>query len=307
MLTGVKDLDMKMLNELEDIDLVNYCKTNKQASEMCDDQSFWAKRVMLKFPYVPSNVLIQNKGDRKWSEYYIKDLRNINSNVGLHYIMKGSENGRLDHVMIGKNKALTNDLSNIHITDTSGKTPLIYASIGGYVDVVKFLLQNGVNPNTATRYNQRAIDSVKNKSRLDITKLLIEYGADIFPKDGNIGPLLNASSLGDIKLIKFLLDNGIDINYQTKALSNALFFSKDAETAKFLLENGADPNQQNDIGLTVLMMAVNQGDYNKVKILLENGADPNAVSNSGKNVLSYVFSKSQENYNSIKTLLKQYL
>jgi len=41
MLTGNKDVDRKILNELEDKDLVNVCQTNKQANLLCNDQVFW--------------------------------------------------------------------------------------------------------------------------------------------------------------------------------------------------------------------------------------------------------------------------
>ena len=47
MLTGVKDLDIKILNELEDKDIVSYCQTNKQADTLCQDQGFWLNRIML--------------------------------------------------------------------------------------------------------------------------------------------------------------------------------------------------------------------------------------------------------------------
>ena len=35
MLTGVKDLDIKILNELEDKDLVSYYQTDKQTDTLC--------------------------------------------------------------------------------------------------------------------------------------------------------------------------------------------------------------------------------------------------------------------------------
>ena len=77
MLTGVKDLDFKILGELEDKDLVSYCQTNKQADEICKDQGFWLNRILLKFPYLSWEILNKYKGDRSWSEYYINDLRDI--------------------------------------------------------------------------------------------------------------------------------------------------------------------------------------------------------------------------------------
>ena len=45
MLTGNKYNDRKILNKLEDKDLVNVCQTNKKIFQLCDDQIFWMNRV----------------------------------------------------------------------------------------------------------------------------------------------------------------------------------------------------------------------------------------------------------------------
>ncbi len=104
MLTGNKDVDRKILNELEDKDLVNLCQTNKKAHTLCNDQVFWMNRVFQKFGYVGGDVLRTNKGtDRSWSEYYIQDLRKINKDNADKYLMSGSKNNRLDHVIIALN------------------------------------------------------------------------------------------------------------------------------------------------------------------------------------------------------------
>ncbi len=40
MLTGNKDVDRKILNELDDEDLVKACQVNKQVNTLCNDQVF---------------------------------------------------------------------------------------------------------------------------------------------------------------------------------------------------------------------------------------------------------------------------
>ena len=57
MLTGNKDVDRKILNELEDKDLVNVCQANKQANSLCNDQVFWMNRVFDRFGYVGGDLL----------------------------------------------------------------------------------------------------------------------------------------------------------------------------------------------------------------------------------------------------------
>ena len=81
MLTGDMNIDMKILNELPDIDLINACRVNKKADEICTDQNFWLNRILVKFPGVPLEVLKEAKGDRTWSQYYIEDLRMNETNI----------------------------------------------------------------------------------------------------------------------------------------------------------------------------------------------------------------------------------
>ena len=57
MLTGIKDLDHKILNNLEDKDLVRVCQTNKRAQELCNDyDEFWLNRILSKFN-IPIDIL----------------------------------------------------------------------------------------------------------------------------------------------------------------------------------------------------------------------------------------------------------
>ena len=112
MLTGNKDVDRKILNELEDKDLVNLCQVNKKAKSLCNDQVFWMNRVFQRFGYVGGDILRKFKKNRSWSEYYIQDLRKINktnvddylkfkkSRIADYYLVSGSRKGRLDYVII---------------------------------------------------------------------------------------------------------------------------------------------------------------------------------------------------------------
>ena len=53
MLSGIKDVDMIILNKLEDVDLIQACQVNKKADEICNDQAFWLNRILTKFPSQP--------------------------------------------------------------------------------------------------------------------------------------------------------------------------------------------------------------------------------------------------------------
>jgi len=81
LLTGRKDINMKILNDLDDKDLVNICQVNRKANEICRDQVFWMNRVFSRFPQVDRDKLRNNKGDRSWSDYYIYYLRKLNNKM----------------------------------------------------------------------------------------------------------------------------------------------------------------------------------------------------------------------------------
>ena len=168
MLTGNKNLDLVILNKLNDIDLVNVCQTNHQANELCNDQKFWLNRIMITFPYLDLDLLKQYKGDRSWSQYYIKDLRQIKPNNTETYLRHGTLKGRLDQVTIAVNKG-----GDIHLDED---TPITFASEKGHLDIVKYLVGLGADINTE---NNSPVRFASYYGHLDVVKYLVEQGADI--------------------------------------------------------------------------------------------------------------------------------
>ena len=57
-LTGVKDLDLKILSEVNDRDLFSFCLVNKQINQICKDEHFWRNRFLSRFGQFkkPTNV-----------------------------------------------------------------------------------------------------------------------------------------------------------------------------------------------------------------------------------------------------------
>ncbi len=200
MLTGNKDVDRKILNELEDEDLVKFCLVNKKAQSLCNDQVFWMNRVFLRFGYVGGDILRKYKGtDRTWSEYYIKDLRKINPNNAKNKLILGSERGRLDHVII----SLKNGATNIH---GGNDYALIWASKNGHLDIVKYLISAGANIHA---YNDYALRMASLNGHLEVVKYLVELkpdGANIHASDDYA--LRLASRYGQIEVVNYLVGKG---------------------------------------------------------------------------------------------------
>ena len=225
MLTGNKDVDRKILNNLEDKDLVNVCQTNKKAQSLCNDQVFWMNRVFLKFGYVGGDVLRANKGtDRSWSEYYIKDLRKINKYNAHNYLIFGSRNKNLDHAIISLNLG-----ANIHANDDYA---LRSASYNGYLDIVRYLVSKGAIIHARNDYG---LIWASLRGHIDVVKYLVGVGANIHAQDD--AALRWASGNGHLDIVKYLVElkpDGANIHADNDyALRNARKYGQ-TDVVKYL-------------------------------------------------------------------------
>ena len=71
--TGIKDIDYKILNELDDNSLINFCKTNKFATKLCNDDEFWKRRIYHIFKYNVDEIL-KIKTEESFKDFYINKI-----------------------------------------------------------------------------------------------------------------------------------------------------------------------------------------------------------------------------------------
>jgi len=110
----------------------------------------------------------------------------------------------------------------------------------------------------------------------------------------------------DLKEVKYLLDNGADIdvkdgiNNYGSILSMAVY-RQDVDAIKFLIEHGADINKTNSVIVTALYISAS---FNSLilKILIDAGADVNIANSSG--VLPIHSALYAKNFESAILLLK---
>lgn len=113
--------------------------------------------------------------------------------------------------------------------------------------------------------------------------------------------ILNKVLIGEIRLhyhannfelIKGILEQGVDINYQDQfgdcALLNAIE-TKNIDLVKLILSYNPNPNIKNLRGATPLIRAVRTGKLEIVKLLIKHKADINIQDNTGKTALMHVF------------------
>ncbi|KAB1280668.1 Ankyrin repeat family A protein 2 [Camelus dromedarius] len=111
----------------------------------------------------------------------------------------------------------------INHTDEEGFTPLMWAAAHGQIAVVEFLLQNGADPQLLGKGRESALSLACSKGYTDIVKMLLDCGVDVNEYDWNGGtPLLYAVHGNHVKCVKTLLENGADPTIETDSGYNSM-------------------------------------------------------------------------------------
>ncbi|KAF4803008.1 Ankyrin repeat family A protein 2 [Turdus rufiventris] len=111
----------------------------------------------------------------------------------------------------------------INHKDEEGFTPLMWAAAHGQIAVVEFLLQNGADPQILGKGRESALSLACSKGYTDIVKMLLDCGVDVNEYDWNGGtPLLYAVHGNHVKCVKILLENGADPTIETDAGYNSM-------------------------------------------------------------------------------------
>ena len=122
-------------------------------------------------------------------------------------------------------------------------------------------------------------------------------------------PLMYASVFNSAEAVKFLIDNGADINARNRMNQNALtlavtanFNRRDPKAVRVLAKAGADVNAVYDDGSAPLMLAAEHcWDSEVVAELIDVGADVSARRKDGKNALTLAVEAGK--FRNVRTLL----
>lgn len=203
-----------------------------------------------------------------------------------------------------------------------GNTLLIFTVMNQQIKPFKILLANKANVNIHNTYDgTSALIEACSFNQYDnkFAEILIRNGADV--NDVEVGerrkgnstrytPLIAASREGNLDLVKLLVKNGADINYQNEFKQTALtkcMMVGEYDVAFFLLKNGADyklpifyrVEENREIYLVDLLREIlldlNTDEYkNKMQIVIflkSKGIDYRATP-----IPEYIKKKAQEKY-----------
>jgi hypothetical protein len=188
-----RDEILYIMDKMDDLTLVNYCQTDKATRSLCNQESFWQRR-LLNRSGLSLNILMKYKLDKSWNEYYIEMKRYIDmSEEDIEDIQEvaqlSAEDDRLDILMLMVSKGA--DINDPEIFELSVINK----------DIVEYLLNEGVEP------NDDIMDQVLEIGDIETIKLLSKYlykNMDMY--------LDEASYKGNIELVRFLHQLGAIIN-----------------------------------------------------------------------------------------------
>lgn len=124
---------------------------------------------------------------------------------------------------------------------------------------------------------------------IDRLKMLLSYGLNInsiliekskrkwrTSSDG-LSPLMIAVTANRAEIVRFMLENGANVNLKNREGKTALNFSKSSEISKLLIGHGASVEEKDENGRTSLHEAILNGKVDVVKSILESMAKPDQV------------------------------
>ncbi len=190
-------------------------------------------------------------------------------------------------------------------TETDEGTALEMASITGQTDVVKLLLQHGVDLKIRNQGQRAFINAAGQGGSIDAMKLLLDHGMDVNGKDrdGDTA-LIEAAKYGHAEIVPFLLEKRADINAAGRGGMTALMWAvsrEHTELTRLLVERGADFTMTDERHRTALLIGIEQHNDQVVDNLLSSGATLNADS---EGTISSLFNAvAEENHRVITKLL----
>lgn len=151
--------------------------------------------------------------------------------------------------------------------------------------IAKFFIDNGAEVNLSNKYNKSPLMYASDTGNLELVKYLADAGADINQKSSAGSSAIMWASRpskknGGHKVVNFLIENGANVNQQTyKKEATALMWAAIAgnlETVKILVNANANINAEQTsgktAGYTALMWAAKKGHCKIVNFLKKTGA-----------------------------------
>lgn len=174
-------------------------------------------------------------------------------------LVKAAAKGNLEEV-----KKLLDEGVDINGTNTgmlaSEETACMVSAKNGHFEVLKYLAEKGADIRKANSGGENSLTYAAKGNQPQIVLYLIDRGIDVNYQERNYGmtAFLHAASFGDVAQMKALIDKGADVKILDKNKSSALHiaaFNKKPDVVTFLIKQGLDPNAEGNYLWTPLIFA----------------------------------------------------
>ena len=172
-------------------------------------------------------------------------------------------------------------------------TAMHAAALQGHVQVVRSLIQCGVDTNVRGLWDWTPLHSASWWGAANMVQYLLDHGADVDSQDKlQATPLYFAATRGHLDVVRVLLDHHADVNSRCCGGQTPLHGASSDDLAKgdhpgvvgLLLKYGANPNPRDNDGKTPLHL-VPSSKPEVAHILLKHGAGVDVEDNEGKTPL----------------------
>ena len=134
--------------------------------------------------------------------------------------------------------------------DDEGWTPLLSASAGGHVEVVKILLRSGADASATTKRGRTPLHY--HRGREAVAKALLDHMKEIDAEDADgVTPLMRAAAVGSAAVAALLLGKGASVSKVDAMGNTALHFACEGahkDVSLLLLNHGASETAKNKEG-----------------------------------------------------------
>jgi ankyrin repeat protein len=185
------------------------------------------------------------------------------------------------------------------VVNSYGSSPLSEAVRVANVNLVKMLLDAGADANRPNQDGETPIMLAARTGSVKVAELLVSHGANVNAREQFRGQtaLMWAAAEGHSELVAFLISKGASVNVHANAndwpnqmtseprvqyrptggLTPLLYAARGGcrGCVEALLKGGADIDLPNPDGMTPMMMAIDNSNYEVARYLLEKGANPN--------------------------------
>ncbi|MBP5427450.1 MAG: ankyrin repeat domain-containing protein [Clostridiales bacterium] len=187
----------------------------------------------------------------------------------------------------GLTKLLLDNGAKVNLVYPNGGTTLHIACARGNLELINMLYQKGADINAKTKSGLSPLHVASSKGYIKVVKELIKRGADVnSTAENGETPLLIASRLSNFDTVEILLKNEAYINVKSRDNISALHWActkTDMKMIKLLVNKGINKDiQSNILGDTALHILCRKGYEEGISFLVEKGANVDIRNSGGK-------------------------